>query len=193
MIVTPIDTSAYPQCIAPVPSDTLARSPGVHLTTVIRDMAKTAGIGKDSGFDEEDLDWFAAGGHMWERIWDRVHQESIDKGLYVSPGEFICDGIACTPDRIDLTRPAIIETKCRWKSATKFSNLEKEFWAELMQVKSYCYVTGINEADLVVFFIAGDWRPPIPCVRASNLVFSDLELQESWSQIVAHAKWRKWL
>jgi hypothetical protein len=87
----------------------------------------------------------------------------------------------------------VIETKCRWKSAAKFANLEKEFWAELMQVKSYCYVTGISEADLVVFFIAGDWRPPIPCVKAANLVFTELELQESWEQIVAHARWRQWL
>jgi len=193
VIITPIDTSAYPNCIRPDLANPEARSPGLHLTDIIRDMATVAGIGKDSGFDEESLDWFAAGGWLWERVWDQAHAEAIDNGELVSPGEFTLDGITGTPDRIDWSRPAIVELKCRWKSSAKFDSLEKEFWAELTQCKGYCWMTKIMEADLIPFFIAGNWRPPVPTVRAVNLKFTELELEETWDQILSHARWRGWL
>ena len=189
MIVTPLDLSAYPGCLKPY----LDRSPGLHLTDIIRDMAATAGIGKDSGFNEESLDWFAGPGHLWERVWDRAHQEAVDSGDLVSPGEFTVDGITGTPDRIDWSRPAIQEFKVRWKSAHKFESLEKEFWAEVTQTKGYCYMTQILEADLIAFFVAGNWRPPVPEVRGVNMKFTELELEETWDQIKGHARWRKWL
>lgn len=190
MIVTSIDTSQYPHCLSPADYQ---RTDTLHLTTIIRDMATVAGIGKDSGFAEEDLDWFSGPGHMWERIWDRAHQEAVDDGSWVSPGEFTLDGITGTPDRIDWLRPAVIETKVRWKSVSSFESLEKNYWAELIQVKSYCWMTKIMEADLVAFFIAGNWRPPVPQVRAVNLRFTEMELEENWAGIVGHARWRGWL
>lgn len=190
MIVTPIELSAYPKCLSPADYQ---RSNTLHLTAIIRDMAETAGIGKDSGFAEEDLDWFSGPGHLWERIWDRAHEEAIRDGSWVSPGEFTLDGITATPDRIDWSRPAVIETKVRWRSTASFEALEKNYWAELMQVKAYCWMTKIMEADLVAFFIAGNWRPPVPEVKGVNLKFTELELEETWRQIVNHARWRKWL
>lgn len=111
----------------------------------------------------------------------------------MSPGEFTLDGITGTPDRIDWSRPAVIELKVRWRSASSFAALEKNFWAELTQLKGYCWMTKIMEGDLIPFFIAGDWRPPVPVALGVNLQFTELELEESWSQIVNHAKWRGWL
>lgn len=195
MIVSPIDLSAYPQCILPPPHDThsAGRSPGVHLTQVIRDMAEVSGIGKDSGFLEEDLAWFACGGHLWEHVFDNAHKQAIDRGDLISPGEFFLDGVFATPDRVDLSRPALIELKCRWQSSRKFENLEKNYWCELTQLRCYCHMLGILEGDLIIFFLVGDWRPPIPCVRGVNLKFTDFELEETWMQILGHAKWRGWL
>jgi hypothetical protein len=190
MIVTDIDLSAYPKCLFP---RDLHRSGGIHLTDIIRDMADTAGIGKDSGFSEESLDWFAGPGHLWERIWDTAHREAVDDGALVSPGEFTLDGITGTPDRIDWARPAIQEFKVRWKAARKFESLEKEFWAEITQIKGYCWMTKIMEADLVAFFIAGNWRPPVPVALGKNLRFSEFELEENWETITSHAKYRGWL
>lgn len=190
MLIKALDTSAYPQCL--FPSDT-HRSNSLHLTDILRDMAEVSGLSKESGFVEEDLDHFAAAGFLWESVWDRAHAEAIQKDEWISPGEFTLDGITGTPDRIDLSRPAIIEMKTRWKSARKFDSLEKEFWIELLQVKAYCWMTKIMEADLVAFFIAGNWRPPVPEVRGVNLKFTELELEETWRQIVNHACWRKWL
>jgi hypothetical protein len=190
VLVNPLNLSAYPQCLFP---RDLQRSDGLHLTDIIRDMAAIAGISKDSEFGDDDLNYFASAGFMWERIWDRAHQEAVDDGSWVSPGEFTLDGITGTPDRIDWSRPAIIETKVRWRSVSSFESLEKNYWAEITQTKAYCWMTKIMEADLVAFFIAGNWRPPIPEVRGVNLQFSELELEETWAQIVGHARWRGWL
>jgi hypothetical protein len=156
-------------------------------------MAAVAGVGKDSAFTDADLDWYAAGGHLWERVWDNAHREAVDDGTIVSPGEFTLDGITGTPDRVDWSRPAVIELKVRWKSAYKFDSLEKEFWSEIMQCKGYCWMLKIMEADLIPFFVAGNWRPPVPEIRGANLKFTEMELEETWAQIVGHAKWRGWL
>lgn len=190
MLTTPLDLSNYPKCLFP---KDMQRSEGLHLTTIIRDMADTAGLSKDSKFTENDMDYYASAGFMWESVWDRIHQETVDDGTIVSPGEFTLDGITGTPDRIDWSRPAIVELKVRWKSAHKFESLEKEFWAEVTQTKGYCYMTQILEADLIAFFVAGNWRPPVPEVRGVNMKFTELELEETWDQIKGHARWRKWL
>jgi len=197
MIVTEFIPPGYPQIILGPASDTPTRSRDhrPHLTDILRDMAATAGIGKNdgSGFDESDLDWFAAGGWMFERVFDMAHRDATARGDIVSPGEFECDGIVGTPDRIDWGVPKIIETKVRWKSANSFESLEKNYWIELAQVAGYCWMTKIVEADLIVFFIAGIWRPPTPRLRAAHLIFTELELEEKWQQIVRHGKSRGWL
>jgi len=194
MLITPMDLSAYPQCLMPEDvGPTGPRSAGLHLTTILRDIAITSGLGKDSGFLEEDLAWFAGPGFLWERIWDRAHSEAIALGEVVQLGEIVCDGIIGTPDRIDFRVPKVVELKVRWKSARKFDALEKEFWIELMQIKSYCYMLQMLHADLVVFFVAGDWRPPVPKVRGVHLEFSEMELEETWQQVTRHARRRGWL
>jgi len=182
---------SYPRCILGPPSPTPVRSTHrPHLTDILRDMATTAGIGKETGeFSQRDLEWFAAGGWLFERVFDMAHQEAIDRGDMWSPGELELDGIVGTPDRIDWTRPAVIELKCRWKSSRKFDALEKEFCIELMQVKGYCWMLKILEADLIVFFVAGRWSSSIvPEVRAANLRFTEQELAENWRSVLLHAK-----
>jgi hypothetical protein len=196
MIVTPF-TPDYPTAIlgpAMATSPTGPRTGGLHLTDILRDMAETAGIGKgESGFSEESLDWFACMGWLWERVFDMAHREAIADGDISHTGEFECDGITGTPDRIDWRVPKIIELKCRWKSVNSFENLERSYWIELMQVAAYCWMTGIYEADLIIFFVAGNWRPPVPQVKGAHLEFTELELAEKWRSIVAHAKHRGWL
>lgn len=194
MIVTNLDLSMYPRCLYPGDSPTGPRSPGVHLTDILRDMAKVANMGEDkSGFLQEELEWFAGPGFLWERIWDQAHAEQMADGTIVSPGEFYRDGIHATPDRIDWSVPKVIELKVRWKSSRKFESLERNFWVEIAQLKSYCAMTGIMEGDLVVFFIAGHWQPPVPEVKGVHLTFTELELEETWQQVLSHAKWRGWL
>ncbi|HXN71603.1 MAG TPA: hypothetical protein VN861_03510 [Candidatus Acidoferrales bacterium] len=194
MIVTPFEPQPpYPQRILGPQSITgHTRSPGLHLTDVIRDIASTIGIAKDSA-GEDDLDWYASGGWLWERVFDLAHAEAVTSGTLINPGEFECDGIVGTPDRLDTKLWELWELKCRWMAAWKFEQLEKYFFLELMQCKSYCHMVSTNVCNLGVFFVAGNWRPPVPQAPCVRLEFSDREIADNWSQIMEHAQKKGWL
>lgn len=194
MIVTPFTPiPSYPQRILGPQSVTgHKRSPGLHLTDVIRDIAAVAGLGKDSA-EQDSLEWYASGGWIWERCWDLAHAEAITTGTIINPGEFECDGIVGTPDRLDTESWELWELKCRWMSARKFDSLERNFFLEIMQCKSYCKMVGASVCNLCVFFVAGDWRPPVPQCPCVRLEFSDREIEENWTQVIRHAQKRGWL
>jgi hypothetical protein len=167
------------------------RSPGLHLSTIYRDMAET--INPREPMDEQDLAFYGAGGFLWERLWSQAHRDSILSGTIIRPGEFERDGIAGSPDALDLDNGRVVELKARWMSSKKFDHLEKYFYFELLQVKCYLAMTGFTEAEFSVMFMCGDWRPPIPCVRSARLQFTDREIEEAWLQVYKHGKSRGWL
>ena len=167
------------------------RSPGLHLSTIYRDMAQT--INPREPLDQQDLAFYGAGGFLWERIWSEAHRDAILSGDIIRPGEFDRDGIAGSPDALDLDNGLVVELKCRWMSSNKFNQLERYFYFELLQIKCYLAMIGLEEAEFTVFFVNGDWRPPIPCVRSARLSFSKREIEEAWMQVYRHAKNRGWL
>jgi hypothetical protein len=167
------------------------RSPGLHLSTIYRDMAQT--INPREPLDQQDLAFYGAGGFLWERLWSMAHRDAVLSGSVVRPGEFTLDGIAGSPDALDTENGLVVELKCRWMSSNKFNQLEKYFYFELLQIKCYLAMVGLTEAEFTVFFVCGDWRPPIPCVRSAKLSFTEREIQEAWMQVYRHAKQRGWL
>jgi hypothetical protein len=195
MIITSIDVSDYPSRIVPPYNST--RSTGVHLTDIIRDMAASIGKSKgDGSTTEDDLEWYASGGWLWERVYDLVHREAVQDGSVYCPGEIELDGIIGTPDRIRIEPDGdrtLIELKSRWSSAYKFDSLEKNYFQELTQIQSYCHMEQITRAELCVFFVAGNWRPPVPCARAVRLEFTERELEENWEMVRGHAQRKGWL
>jgi hypothetical protein len=193
--VTDLDTSAYPECITGTPTESgSGRSVGtLHLSTVYRSMEEDALIAKKREATPDDLMWYAAGGFLWERVFAQAHREAVLSGTLVRPDEWSLDGICGSPDHIDIETWRIIELKCRWMSAQKFEQLEKHFWLEIVQIKGYCKLIGATEAELWVFFVAGNWRPPVPMVGAKLLEFSQQEIDENWDVIVQHARRKGWL
>jgi hypothetical protein len=193
MIVTDISSEFdYPNRIRSE-SDEMGqiRSPGLHLSAIYRDMAST--INPREPLGEQDLAFYGAGGFLWERIWSEAHRDAVLSESIIRPGEFFRDGIAGSPDAIDLDNGLVVELKCRWMSSNKFNQLEKYFYFELLQIKCYLAMVGLTEAEFTVFFVCGDWRPPIPCVRSARLSFTDREIQEAWMQVYRHAKSRGWV
>jgi len=196
VIITPLDVSDYPSRIVPPFNST--RSTGrVHLTDIIRDMAASIGKSKgDGSTTDEDLNWYASGGWLWERIWDAAHREAVADGSVYCPGEIELDGIVGTPDRVRIENDGaltLVELKCRWQSAYKFDSLEKNYFQELTQIMSYCRMVGADRAELCVFFVAGNWRPPVPMARAVGLEFTERELAENWEMVRGHAQRKGWL
>lgn len=197
MLVTDIsDQTDYPSRLRSEADELgLTRSGGLHLTSVIRSIEETIKP-REVWCTNDELAFFAAGGFMWERVYSEAMRDSLssDESL-VRPGEVTLDGITGSPDllRISPEDVVLIETKCTWRGLRQWESLEKNFWSWLCQVKSYCLMIGTGTAELHVFFVAGDWRPPIPCVRAVRLEFTDRELSENWSMLVGHARRKGWL
>lgn len=172
----------------------LARSGGLHLTPIIRDIEHTMKP-RDEWCTEDELAFFGAGGFLWERVFGEAHRDSVVSGDLVRPGEWSLDGITGSPDLIRQSDWCLIETKCTWKGLRQWEplTLERNFWLWVAQVKSYAKMIGTNTAEIHVFFVAGNWRPPVPTVRSLRLKFSDQELDNNWKMIVNHAKNRGWL
>jgi hypothetical protein len=198
MRVIELDTSQYPQCITGTPNEAgTGRSEGtLHLSRIYRDMEETALRTKGDRDDPEvqdRLSWYAAGGWIWERAFSMAYQESVLGGDMVRPDEWTLDGITGSPDCIRVSDWTVIELKFRWMSSRKFDSLEKWFWVELIQCKGYCKLVGTLNCELHVFFCNGDYRPPVPKVRAARMTFTEQEIEESWRHVKQHAVRRKWL
>jgi hypothetical protein len=194
MIITPLDVDYISMVRGPEPDDGLPRSHDhrPHLTDIIRDLAAAIGKSKGNGsISEEDLNAYAAGGWTFEYLWDMAFNKALQDGSIVQPGEYELNGIVGTPDRIrveDDGELTVIEIKVRWMSAYKFDQLETYFWQETMQVKSYCALVGTTHAELICFFICGNWHPPTPIAKGVKLEFTEREIQENWDCIVNHGK-----
>ena len=193
MIVTELDTDYPARLKSQADEEGLTRSPGLHLTPILRDMAEAINPDTRSPISERDLAFYGAGGFIWERSWSQAHVESVLSGDLIRPGEFERDGITGSPDVIDIGISRLIELKCRWMSARKFDHLEANFFWEILQIKCYLAMIGWTEAELTVFFVCGDWQPPVPRVRSVLLEFTEREIEEAWAGVVAHARRKKWL
>lgn len=195
MRVTELDATGYPQCILGEPTESNGkRSQGtLHLSQIYQDMEESAFLARRRDASPEELAWYGAGGFLWERAFSQAYRDAIVRGNLVRTDEWQCDGIVGSPDAIDVPNWRVVELKFRWMSSTKLDSLEKYFWLELLQVRGYCKMVGTLEAELWVFFVNGDYRPPRPIVRGIFLEFSQREIDESWNVILSHARRRGWL
>jgi hypothetical protein len=191
VVVTELDTITADSIQGTYTESQSPRSTGtLHLSTIYRDLEQTALKQREPDMTEEELAWYAAGGYIWEHVFSAAFARSV---YLVRTDEWELDGIVGSPDSMDIDNWRVIELKCRWMSSRKFDQLEKYFWTELLQIRGYCKMTGATEAELWVFFVNGDYRPPRPQVRGVLLEFSGRELDEAWACITNHARLRGWL
>ena len=133
--------------------------------------------------------------------------------MIAHPGEYHLDGISMSPDALvwdtgtvaepepeaeipDGPLPVVttgwdgrwrvVEIKLTYKSARR---AVEEFWAYLTQMKMYCRAVGTTAAELHVCFVCGDYGRPIrPMYKCWRIEFTELEIEECWEQMLAHAK-----
>lgn len=203
MIVTDISSlTDYPSCLrSQADEEGLTRSGGLHLTPIIRAIEQVIRP-RDEWCTDEELSFFGAGGFMWERVFSEAMRDSVADDDLIRPGEIELDGITGSPDLIRISDMVGIETKLTWKSSRKLDttsrpaileSLDKHFWAHKIQCMGYSKLFGINEYELHYFFVAGNWRPPVPCVKAIRMEFSDREINGNWDMIRNFATSRGWL
>lgn len=175
------------------------RTPGLHLSTVYRDLADASGMSKDYGSTQEDQrrgKAFRLGGFLWEEVYEKALAQLYGK-LYptlVQHQEVELDGIIGSPDLLDFHTETVLDTKFTWKSAYKLQDMEKNFWLHLVQNKGYgAMLGGWRKGKLVYYFCNGDYRESGPQYLEVDLEYTKLEIQENWQMLRAHAVRREWL
>ncbi len=172
------------------------RTPGLHLSTIYADIE--AQWLKREPLEERDRAAYMSGGFLWEHAFGQAFGRSIS-GLDISrPPELYLDGVIGSPDLIDYKRWRVLDTKFTWKSARKLDHMERYFWPWLCQMKAYLKMmqtlqAGANTAELYIFFVNGDYAPPIPSTRHLELEFDQQEIEENWAMVMKHARGRGWL
>lgn len=163
------------------------RSPGIHLSDVIKYMRLT--IAKEK-IRETGSDNWAMLGFAFENVVEDALVRYFGKAKgreVVSQSECCVDGIFITPDGYDLSDGSYEEYKATWRSLKKLDDFHKWFWHWEVQLKGNCYAAGTNKARLVMFFVMGDYsfRPPEggPQLRCREYEFTDEELEENWEMV----------
>ena len=163
------------------------RSPGVHVSTCIKNLATAAGYLTDKV--ELSTTWAQLGCALEHAI---RHRYTLHyPGRYVEPGEFEVDGLFGTPDVMDLDPLAdpnltsddieligdcttvLEEIKLAWISSrhtprdcvacpggTNPNPLPacKKYWRYEVQLKAYCYAFNTHVGKLNVTHVQGDWK-----------------------------------
>lgn len=197
------------------------RSPGIHLSTILRGIAIETGIlkvekGKSAGRDftiseeEEDI-WndYRKAGNM-QRIparmalgmaWEEWAARHLYPEMVWQPGECVRDGIAMTPDGVtvegsgDKERLWLEEFKCTYKSSHvkgEPREIQGE-WLWLAQCKSYCRGLGTRLARLHVLYVNGSYRfdGEVPAYIVYGIEFTAQEIRDNWGMVVREKQRRE--
>ena len=167
------------------------RTKGVHLTDVIRDLMETAQMMKTasgSTWVQSDLELAGEIGFMWEE----VLSEALKERLPCRIGEMGLDGITMSPDGVEMEEdePILSEYKVVWASSRR-SPVDNFKW--MCQVKGYCKALGMTKVRMYILYINGDWKPPKPQYKRFLVTFTQLELDETWEMLLAHARGKEWI
>jgi hypothetical protein len=160
---------------------TAPRSAGIHVSQIIRHINAKVGPRRNE-MSEENLNAYAIFGRIWEQY---LADATFKAPRYERVGELEVDGIIGSPDAVDTVDWRIMEYKCWWRSSSRdVMEYRDVFW----QIKAYCFMLGLVRAQLIVAFVCGDWKPPIPKVRAWDMVFTPQELRENWAMLKENSK-----
>lgn len=115
-------------------------------------------------------------------IFETLLEQSWKERLGIRPGEIECEGVVGSPDGLSVSPygPCIEEYKCTWSSSKKQPHEE---WRYMMQVKAYCYMTGVKTVLFRILYINGDYKPPMPQYKTYLYEFDQEEIDTAWSML----------
>ena len=193
--LSPEETIAAIRSAPKVDGVSLARSTGLHVTDIIRDIEnRLTKPGKRRPYDEltaeekKRMGAYVEGGWAWEEALRRAMLVTYYRGLerFISVGEIELDDIFGTPDWFDTDDGCVEEFKATWRSSRR--PIETDFWHWWVQIKAYCHMTDTRFARLRVFFVNGDYRDSGPQFKLWQAKFEKMELDKNWDMLRKHAR-----
>ncbi len=197
MIVTPVHLPL------PTPLQRAPRTPGVHVSGLIRGIAVEAGILRPEWVEELSLVEVAASAGAW---WDRLDETAKTRiamglaweewliplldGVMDHPGEMCVQGVYMTHDGESLDviygkhQTRVHECKLTFKREQSDADMADQFmW--LCQMKAYCRGLGTRFARIYVLFVCGDYSWPMrPRYRSWDFEFTQAEIDENWTLLM---------
>lgn len=191
-----------------LPPPIVPRSPGQHVSGIIRCLAVDMGILKPEWAEELSLvdarditDPVAVLriniGLAWEEHYIPMlgdvadHPEEIHyEGIYMSPdGESVSVIITRGQPKHVLM---VHEVKATYKSTKTVGEPTTDNpWMWMAQIKSYCKALGTRFAVLHVLFLCGDYSYPIkPVLKKWQLEFTQQELDDNWALLMDYREHR---
>lgn len=173
------------RCYHPRPA--FKRSPGLHLSQIIRWMAIKMRILKPGDPLEEDLPNLVALGMAWEEFAATLYPDMVWQ-----PGEVQDDGIYMSPDGISTLAVAkpkgyaatLEEFKYTSKKVRSAGQLKEE-WLWMQQLMNYQLALGADLSRLHVMYYQGNWEGRREPVYMRYLIqFEKSELESSRKAVV---------
>lgn len=187
------------------------RSPGVHLSDVLRTMQQdvapqTYGKPGSPFAPDATTELRFVCGFNFEYVMEQAFARRCMAIERI--GEVEVDGIIGSPDGVDMKAdpPELLETKFTWKSTrgTPWPCDEHEFiredcdqcshvwdskhWWWQAQMMAYCYMLGLHVGVLRVLFVNGNYSTMAPCLRAWRFEWTQDELLRHWAQLLKQAR-----
>jgi hypothetical protein len=167
------------------------RSPGLHLSTIIRSIMQSL---EPSKYKDGPIDpLYTDPGFTWERVLECAWASR--RADVFRPGEFELDGIAVSPDYIEFDsdgESVLLESKMTEMSMIDCPT-DPKFRKWLWQIAAYCHVLGITKSRLHVLWLRGDYRKVRRAYTVDEIVWTREELEQTWGMLVKHAQDKGWL
>lgn len=199
----------------PVPQT--RRTPGVHLSGIIKAVMKSLGRLKEwQDLEEDEMPLNVAMGVMWEQ-WCMGLPDMVD--VEWQPGEIEKDGVYMSPDglawstlkrQISTYRPGVDkpedwihryreeevevlelqECKATWKSEREYEKDITKHTSWMWQLAGYLCGFGVDPAvaRLHVLWVNGMYKPPRPRYMRYRIGFEQAELEQFWENVVLKNK-----
>lgn len=166
------------------------RTPGLHLSTIIRSICASLEPGKYAPGPVNPL--YTEPGFTFERVME--HAWTTRRTDIVRPGEFERDGILCSPDGIEFEggEGILSEIKFTDMSSEGFP-LAPKFRKWVWQMGAYCYVLELGRARLYPFFARGDYKKARRQYLPIEIRWESGETERIWALLVGHAREKGWL
>lgn len=182
------------------------RSPSLHLSTIIHDLAATLEPGRFSRDEKGETEDLNSEPRIWLGQASDLLLRQTRPGIPV--GEMEKDGVTLTCDNLSLlNEPAraglmgdhlaagdwiVEEFKLTWLSS-RHELGSRKLRHYLWQLMGYCWAWETVRARLIIYYVNGNYAPPSPTVVVHELLFDYQELKQNWEMLLRHARSRGWL